>query len=183
MSQRRRLIPRSVKMIPAAILSVIMLAILSVLGLFNIDLPSFNDSAATTAEMSDPPDAETAGDAQVALTAEIDREVVSAEATDSTGQTTPQLESLGLVDVLIDGEHYLAATGRYDDQLARELMTLDEIVRAAQQAAGDRAGIKARVSRTFTATAQAEKDLVDALRNAGLQEDEIDQRRTLVSQP
>ena len=98
----------------------------------------------------------------------------------ATAETTPQLEKLELVDVLIDGDDYLFAIGQRDLDFVREPKTVLEIVGAATEIDGDESGVKIRITRTFAATAQAERTLLMALNEAGLSEDEIDQRRTLV---
>ena len=97
-----------------------------------------------------------------------------------TVEISPPLEALDLVDVLIDGDDYLFAIGQRDLDLVREKKTVLEIVNAAKAISGDESGVKIRITRTFEATAQAERTLLTALNDAGLSEDEIDQRRTLV---
>ncbi len=171
----RKLNLRSLKLIPAAAISLIVLAVLSLLGLLNFNLPSLNDSAQQKQE-----DAA----AEQASETVSDQALVSAELLQSSNQTSEApaqpLLPLDWVDVLIDGDDYLFATGQRDGDFVREGKTVAELVDAARSVSGDATGVKVRITRTFQATAQAEATLMAALTESGLNEDEIDQRRTLV---
>jgi len=175
-TKKRTLIPRKLKLVPAALLSIIILAVLSLLGLLNFNPPSLNDSTAEQSESEAEVEEETESVAENSF--------VSADAllkpTKTIDQEPAPLEPLDLVDVLIDGDDYLFAVGQYEGEFVRETKSVAEIVAAAQESHGDASGVKIRISRTFSATAQAERTLVRALSEAGLSEDEIDQRRTLV---
>lgn len=177
----RKLIPGKLKLIPAAAISAAIFAILSLLGLLNFNPPSLNELDSTN-------DAED----QQSVASVSEQSVISTEllqgptetpdpAKDTaTAETTPPLEKLELVDVLIDGDDYLFAIGQRELNIVREPKTVVEIVNAATEIHGDESGVKIRITRTFAATAQAERTLLMALNEAGLSEDEIDQRRTLV---
>ncbi len=188
---KRRLIPTKLKLIPAAMISVIILAVMSLLGLLNFTTPSVSESSS---DQTKEPAEQTAADANTTTTegalvaaSELIGGSFSSDsaAVDPTEVPDPteSLVPLELVDVLIDGDTYWVGVGRREEEVVREARTVGEIVRASQQTEGDSSGIKTRVTRTFEATAQAERALVSALAEAGLSEDEIDQRRTLVDRP
>jgi hypothetical protein len=93
--------------------------------------------------------------------------------------------------VLIDGDRYLVrlvgegtpsvAEGETSEVAPlRQRRSLEDIVALARELPGDSSGVRIRISRTFDATARADLALGEALREAGLSEDEIDHRRTLV---
>lgn len=173
-TKKRKLIPRKLKLIPAALLSVIILAVLSLLGLLNFNPPSLNDS---TAEQSE---SENQEENQPPLEQSfVSAEMLTQPAENAAEQTEP-LQPMEMVDVLIDGDDYLYAIGMRNGEAVRESRSVAEIVSAVSTTAGDTSGVKVRITRTFDATAQAERTLVSALNEAGLSEDEIDQRRTLV---
>ena len=174
----RKLIPGKLKLIPAAAISAAIFAILSLLGLLNFNPPSMNDSDPTNIDAED----------QQSVASVPDQSIISTELSQgptdtpdaATAETAPPLEKLKLVDVLIDGDDYLFAVGQRELDFVREPKTVLEIVSAATEIVGDESGVKIRITRTFAATAQAERTLLMALNEAGLNEDEIDQRRTLV---
>ncbi|MDG2223065.1 MAG: hypothetical protein P8L85_16915 [Rubripirellula sp.] len=178
----RKLIPGKLKLIPAAAISAALFAILSFLGLLNFNPPNVNDSESTSTETEDQQSVEPVPEQAVVSTELLQG---PAEPTDPAKQTeavetTPPLEVLDLVDVLIDGDDYLFAVGQRELEFVREQKTVLEIVNAAKAITGDESGVKIRITRTFAATAQAERTLLTALSDAGLSEDAIDQRRTLV---
>lgn len=198
-AKKRSLIPRSIKLLPAAAISLIVLAILSLLGLLNFNPPSLSDSADNSANDQEQVETNTeaADGAALVSAAMLDSPNESTPA-DSTpakttqGQTEPTderqtavespLVPLQRVDVLIDGDDFLMAMGQRGEELVRERRGIAEIITAANATAGDASGIKIRITRTFTATAEAERTLLTALTDAGLSDDQIDQRRTLVDQ-
>jgi hypothetical protein len=171
---------------PAMVVSALILAVLSLLGLINfspptVDNPSTESSEAAT-ESSSPSQANpnplvamAMADGEVVNTDETANPQPAADPTDP-----PAAEPLAVVDVLIDGDQYRVGTTRLADQVQRETRTIGEITRACQEIPGDQSGVRVRITRTFQATAQAEQALVSALAEAGLSEDEIDLRRTLV---
>ncbi|NNJ26768.1 hypothetical protein [Alienimonas chondri] len=88
---------------------------------------------------------------------------------------------LAVVDVLVNGGEYLVTQRFASDGLPiRKGMSLSAVLNLASQAPGAEDGVKVRVSRTPDAIAGAATDLMDNLRNAGLEEDEIDYRQRLV---
>ncbi|MGB0597981.1 MAG: hypothetical protein ACPGLY_14945 [Rubripirellula sp.] len=178
----RKLIPGKLKLIPAAAISAAVFAILSLLGLLNFNPPSMNDSDSTNADAEDQQSVASASEQPVLSTELLQGPTKTPDpAKDAvTAETTPPLEKLELVDVLIDGDDYLFAIGQRELDFVREPKTILEIVNAATEIHGDESGVKIRITRTFAATAQAERTLLMALNEAGLSEDEIDQRRTLV---
>lgn len=172
---KRRWIPRSVKLVPAALISVIVLAITSLLGLLNFDIDTPTISSGPAPAVSEPvtePPAE--APAQFAnITAD------SVE-TSEPGEATEAAFRPAVVDIVIDGDSYLLQVPDGQGGLTRRSRSLQEIVSLAAEVPGDASGVKARISRTFTAIAQAEQRLIEALQLAGLSDDEIDQRRTLI---
>ena len=85
----------------------------------------------------------------------------------------------GVVEVLIDDRNYSVhqGTGANGKWVAAEPGV---IAGYARQATGDETGAKVRILRKPSARAAAEKDLVDALREAGLSGSEIDVPEGLV---
>lgn len=182
--KNRTLIPKKLKLIPAAAMSVVVLAVLSLLGLLNFNPPSLSDSNSAEEASETEREAETSNSALVStdapqVAAESDSDT-STQETESSPTESEVINPLELVDVLIDGDRYLMAIGQRGEDLVREARTVAEIVEACLATAGDSSGVKIRVTRTFEATAQAEKTLMTAVKQSGLVEDQIDQRRTLV---
>lgn len=179
----RSLIPRKLKLIPAAAMSVVLLAILSLLGLLNFNPPSISDSS-TSDETSESEESDASESTPALVSTELLQSSPSApespESTSSDSGPSIALQPLTIVDVLIDGDDYLFAIGMRDETLEREPRTVAEIVDAAANVEGDSAGVKIRIARTFQATAQAENELLSALKEAGMDDDAIDQRRTLI---
>jgi len=174
-SKKRSLVPRSAKVVPLAAASAVVFVALSLMGLLNFNAPGINDPSTNDLliESTDRKEAEGEGemdnpDAQA---------LVGVEAIELEEST---LEPIPVVDILIDGDAYLVATSKRDNQWMREKWTIDQMVDSAKSVAGDGSGIKVRIARTFSATAQAEQALVSALSEAGISADAIDQRRTLV---
>ncbi|MEM9702303.1 MAG: hypothetical protein AAF907_07655, partial [Planctomycetota bacterium] len=97
------------------------------------------------------------------------------------GMTDPDAGAApALVDVLVDGGEYLVVQGYSADGLPRRRgLSLSAVLDLAGRVAGQD-GVKVRVSRTPDAIAGAVSDLMDNLRSAGLEEDEIDYRTRLV---
>lgn len=172
--KRARLIPVSIRLIPAALISVIILALMSLFGLLDFNFgTSEGESQLNVAAQSD---RTTASDEPVEESARsLTSEPVPAE-------ESPALTAMpsGLVDVVVDGDSYQLAVGYRGETVVREPRTLAEIVDLARESSGDEAGIRARITRTFSATARADRELLDALQDAGLSADEIDHRRTLL---
>ncbi|MDF1841865.1 MAG: hypothetical protein P1U77_10545 [Rubripirellula sp.] len=178
----RKLIPGKLKLIPAAAISAAIFAILSLLGLLNFNPPSLNDADSTNVDADDQQSVASVSEQSVISTELLQGPTAPPEPAKDTAmaEPTPPLEELELVDVLIDGDDYLFAIGQRELDFVREPKTVLEIVNAATEIHGDESGVKIRITRTFAATAQAERTLLMALSEAGLSEDEIDQRRTLV---
>jgi hypothetical protein len=152
---------------PPAILAAMIVVLLSLLGWIRFQLPSVTDSAPEDRQGQQEPAAQV-------------NSLVAVESQPGTPETTP---SAVLVDVLIDGDSYWVQTGQRSGKALREIKSLEQITRACEQVKGDAGGVRIRVTRTFAATAQAEQSLVAALAGAGLADDEIDLRRTLVTAP
>lgn len=182
----RSWIPRSVKLVPAAMISAIVVAVMGLLGLLNFNLGSrsgsdqtlTSDTPAEHREAADP----TAGESDAAP--ETSPGGGTGEDSDRPAELANPTE---LADVLIDGDQYQLALrdpGRESvdqgSETVRERRTLEEIVELARELPGDAAGVRVRISRRFNATARADRALREALLEAGLTEDEIDHRRTLV---
>lgn len=91
-----------------------------------------------------------------------------------------------LADVLIDGDKYLLLTHDVkdpEDALShehRKEVALFEVVRLARELPGDKTGIKVRIWRTPSATAEAEGQLKSSLKGADIADDKIDYRNKLV---
>ena len=168
-SKNRSIIPRKLKIIPVAIASAFLFIILSLLGLLNFNLPSFSNSS------GDPQESSSNEETFISTDSNEVPEPKRDEIDDANRQP------LDLVDVLINGDDYWVATATVDGELDRHKKTVEEVVSDCTKSVGDSSGIKVRISRTFEATAQAERQLIDALEIAGLSEDQIDQRRTLVN--
>lgn len=178
--QPRRWIPRSVKLVPAAMVSAIMLAIMSLLGWlnFNLGIPSISTTETLTSDV--PSEYEQSAD-PVPGDADSSAGVPEEASIEEDGESSQQAANpTELVDVLIVGDEYRLALQRPDGESIRESRTLEEIVELARELPGDDAGVRARISRRFNATARADRTLLEALLAAGLTEDEIDHRRTLV---
>jgi hypothetical protein len=176
MSKKRRLhILRKLAIGPAAIIAAIIFAVLSLLGLLNFNPPSVTDSS------TDAPDEQAEMTGQQARVAVA---IKSADPEQAAGVAQPAtLAPLEVVDVVIDGDVYWVGTGKQNDTVVRQPRTIGEIIQACGQSEGDPSGVRIRVTRTFEATARAERALVSALTDAGLTDDEIDVRRTLVQRP
>ncbi len=120
------------------------------------------------------------------------KKVFDPEATSSAlDQPENAYVGMNLVDVLIDEDDYLLLTGDSSNtgglvetdkptEGARKNIALYEVVRLAKILPGEKSGIKVRIWRTAEATAEAEKNLLAALRNGELTDDQIDFRRRLV---
>lgn len=184
--QSRRWIPRSIKLVPAAMVSAIVLAVMSLLGLlnFNIGAPSVSMQALNTdssSERSSPAEqAEAVAPRSSTTDARPDSSVPSTLVVEDSGNTEELANPTVLADVLIDGDVYELGLQRSDGEIVREARSLAEIVELALELPGDAAGVRIRISRRFAATARADRGLLEALLAAGLTEDEIDHRRTLV---
>lgn len=98
---------------------------------------------------------------------------------DGSTNDEPKLQPLDLVDIVIAGDEYWVGTGQDGEVIVRESQELAQIIAASKATSGNDAGILIRIARTPQATAQAERDLLAALREAGLNDDQIDNRRTL----
>jgi hypothetical protein len=91
-----------------------------------------------------------------------------------------------LADVLIDGDKYLLLTHEHKDTSGpgpaehRKEVALYEVLRLARELPGDSTGIKVRIWRTPTATAEAESALKASLSGADISADQIDYRNRLV---
>ncbi len=93
---------------------------------------------------------------------------------------------LSVVDVLIDGDKYWlltvkdAPSGDVGITADRKEVPKYEVIRLTQELPGDPSGIKVRIQRTSSATAQAESELMSALEGIGIERDAIDYRSKLV---
>lgn len=176
MSKKKRLpLLRKLAVGPAAIIAAIVMVVLSLLGLLNFNLPSVSESSANP---SDEPAEAAAPQASFAVA------ITSTEADEMADGTPPETpRPMEVVDVLIDGDVYWVGTGKGKDAVVRQQQSIGEITQACGQSQGDDSGVRVRVTRTFQATARAERALVSALTDAGLSDDEIDLRRTLVQRP
>lgn len=91
-----------------------------------------------------------------------------------------------LADVLIDGDKYLLLTHNSAEASEsgtkdhRKEVALFEVLRLARELPGDSTGIKVRIWRTPSATAEAEGQLKAALAGADISDDKIDYRNKLV---
>lgn len=174
------------KLLPAAILSAIVAALLSLLGLLNTDFGSdpAADSRESEPEVTSAQQLTAAGEAasDEPARANHDRSGTAVDrAAGSSSEPRPSDAAYpGPVDVLIDGDQYYVSVGRPGPLDQREPRTLSEVVELATSREGDESGVRIRVTKTFQAIARAEQRLVDDLRQAGLSGDEIDRRRTLV---
>ncbi len=194
--QRRFRMLRSIKLVPAAMISAIVLAVMSLLGLlnFNVGTPSLSvDGAASDAPTESPPpessepessepyasEPKSADDERWTATGAPDTADEGADA-DKAAAGPESLDPQATVDVLIDGEEYWVELRGAGGEATRESRPLSEIVEMARRSAGDGAGIRVRISRRFNAVQRADRALRDALSDAGLEQDEIDHRRTLV---
>ena len=173
----RRWIPRSFKVVPLALASAILFVVLSVLGLLNFSTGSGESDTV------DPSPESAVAEQAPEETAELPQVAVVPEDVEEPDDSDASPEPLALLDVLIDGDLYWVSTQLGVSDPPRELRGLPEILAASEIATGDNAGVKVRVSRTFNATAQAEWELMAGLKDVGMSEDEIDQRRTLVPPP
>ena len=91
---------------------------------------------------------------------------------------------LAMVDVLVDGgEYYVVRRFASDGLPVRDPMTLEETVGLARSVPGAADGVRVRVSRKPNAIAGAVTDLMDRLREAGFEDDQIDYRTRLVEDP
>lgn len=180
---------RLFRLIPAALISVIVMALMSLLGLLNFGSGVPSDPAsppAQTAEANEPTGETLLGGAEGLGGSEgpADRgRGQSSGPPDApvTGESVANLNPSRLLDVLIDGETFLVRVDApVDAGPTRQPRRLDEIESLAGDVPGDDAGIRARVTRRFNAVARAERALLETLSNAGLTDDEIDYRRTLV---
>lgn len=193
---RRFRILRSVKLVPAAMISAIVLAVMSLLGLLNFDVgtPSLSVDGVTSdvppespkqkspeEKLSEEKLSEPEPREQERLTAaEVPDGGDEGAAADGTESSPEPMNPARTVDVLIDGEEYLVELHGSDGDSTREARSLSEIVEMARASSGDAAGIRVRISRRFNAVQRADRALRDALSEAGLGHDEIDHRRTLV---
>lgn len=175
---------RLFRLIPAALLSVIVLALMSLLGLLNFGSGVPSDPGTAPGEIA----AEATAPTGEAILGESDRPAESGRQASPgppdapmTAESPADLNPARLLDVLIDGETFLVRIGSpVDPGQTREPRRLDQIESLAGDVPGDDAGIRARVTRRFNAVARAERALLETLHNAGLTDDEIDYRRTLV---
>lgn len=176
---------RLFRLIPAALISVIVMALMSLLGLLNFGsgVPSEPASPpAQTAEANEPTGEALLGGPEVLGGAERPADRGRGQSSGppqapTSGESVANLNPSRLLDVLIDGETFLV---RVDAGQTRQPRRLDEIESLAGDVPGDDSGIRARVTRRFNAVARAERALLETLSNAGLTDDEIDYRRTLV---
>ncbi|TWU41309.1 hypothetical protein Q31b_27480 [Novipirellula aureliae] len=176
-NKKRSLIPRSVKVVPLAAASAVVFVALSMMGLLNFNPPGMNDPSTNDPTNDQNTEATNTEEAPVGI-GNLDTEaLVGVEAIQLE---EPNFEPIPVVDIVVDGDEYLVATSKHGDQWMRETSTIEQLVEAAKNASGDGAGIKVRIARTFSATAQAEQAIVSALSAADIPADAIDQRRTLV---
>ena len=180
---------RLFRLIPAALISVIVMALMSLLGLLNFGSGVPSDPATTpvqTAEANEPSGKDEPS-GKIVLD-ESDRPAANERQgspmppdASMTAESPADLNPARLLDVLIDGETFLVRVDApVDAGPTRQPRRLDEIESLAGDVPGDDAGIRARVTRRFNAVARAERALLETLSNAGLTDDEIDYRRTLV---
>ncbi|EMI57364.1 hypothetical protein [Rhodopirellula sallentina] len=122
-----------------------------------------------------PSDAPTAGD-----TSDDSDEAMREAASEL--ELTPVIPVLpSVVDVLIDGNQYLVQTEA--EQPDRKAISIEDIIAFAGTVEGEPSGILVRVARTPNAVAAADAALMKRLREAGLDDDQIDARRQLVELP
>lgn len=194
--QRRFRMLRSIKLVPAAMISAIVLAVMSLLGLLNFDIgtPSLSvDGITADAPTDSPPPDSSESDSSEPNASEPgsadDERLTAADVPDAAdegtdgdkaGTASESMNPDATVDVLIDGEQYMVELRGADGEATREARPLSEIVEMARMSSGDGAGIRVRISRRFNAVQRADRALRDALSDAGVEQDEIDHRRTLV---
>lgn len=157
----------------AAKVGVVAAVALGLLGLFSFSFPGLGGTDGGT------------GDGDVQVKTESPAPETETPDEDNTSEPAgpakeqPSLQPLDLVDVVIDGDDYWVGIGIKDGDVVRETKTLEQITAACATVPGDESGVTVRVSRTFQATAQAERALMSALTDASINEDAIDHRRTL----
>lgn len=178
-ANKRRWIPRKLMVVPAAVISALVFLLMTLLGLLQFNPPSLSDESSVDSESR----VELAESQSDAATTELvaTESITPTEATNSA-ESKPLLP-LERVDVLIDGDDYWLGLGQSDTGVVREIRSLGEVVGAIESSENDASGIRVRVTRTFQATAQAERALIAALSDAGLDDDQVDRRRTLVERP
>ena len=182
---RSKKMSTTMKLVPASIVGVLVVAALAILGMLDFDfgLPTGETESAASSEAEDGSEVMVKiADAPTGSAESVQQELRELEPVRpaETVSSDVAVQPTEMIDVVIDGDMYWVGTVRRGGQPVREPLTIDEVVGLAELMSGDPSGVKVRISRTFDATAQADTALFEQLKEAGLSEDEIDRRRTLV---
>ena len=182
---RSKKMSTTMKLVPASIVGVLIIAALAILGMLDFDfgLPTGQTGSASSREAET--DSETMvnlADAPTESAEPLQQDLQEPEPVIPSDTVSPSVavQPTEMIDVIVDGDTYLVGTVRRGGTTVREPLTVDEVVGLAEVMSGDPSGVKVRISRTFDATARADTALFEQLKEAGLSDDEIDRRRTLV---